>query len=51
MKCGARCFIVRIERHGKEEYHKVKARTPAGARKIIRREYGIETIVITVKQK
>lgn len=51
MRCGATCFIVEIVGNGEKTVKEVTARTPAEARKIIRREYGRETNVLKVKQK
>lgn len=51
MRCGAKCFIVEMEHKGDIVVQEVTARTPAGARKIIRGEYGPGTNILKVKQK
>ncbi|WP_200801590.1 hypothetical protein [Bacillus sinesaloumensis] len=50
MRCGAKCFIVHIEVNGKTEVKSVNARTPAEARKNIRKELGEETQILAVKE-
>ncbi len=39
MRCGAKCFIVEIETSTGRITKRVNARTPAGARKVIRATY------------
>ena len=52
MRCGAKCFIVCIEdEHGNIQEKLVQARTPAGARKIVRSTLGKETIIHHVMEK
>lgn len=51
MRCGAKCFIVEIEKSGEKKHVFVTARTPAGARKIIRKEYGNVISIISVKDR
>ncbi|MEH7225280.1 hypothetical protein V7112_15835 [Bacillus sp. JJ1566] len=51
MRCGAKCFLVEIEVDGKTEVRQVNARTPAEARKNIRKECGAETHILAVKEE
>lgn len=51
MRCGAKCFLVEIEVDGKIQVQPVNARTPAEARKNIRKELGIETQILAVKEE
>ncbi|MCC3356027.1 hypothetical protein [Bacillus sp. REN16] len=50
MRCGAKCFVVEIEVDGKSQVETVNARTPAEARKNIRKKCGVETHILAVKQ-
>lgn len=50
MRCGAKCFIVEMEKNGRMKREFVTARTPAGARKLIRGAYGRETIIASVRE-
>lgn len=50
MQCGAKCFIVEFESEGNKSSESVIARTPAAARKTLRRKYGKEMQVLTVKE-
>lgn len=49
MKCGAKCFIVTLEKDGVTKHDRVTARTTAAARKIIRRTYGNAIEIISVR--
>jgi len=52
MRCGAKCFIVYMEdENGNIQEQSVQARTPAGARKVVRSAFGKETIIHQVKEK
>lgn len=51
LRCGAKCFQVEMELDGKREVKSVDARTPAKARKAIRKVYGEHTPVISVRQR
>lgn len=51
MMCGSKCFIVEIERDGVKQTRPVNARTPAGARKVIRGEPGAEVKILSVKEE
>lgn len=52
MRCGAKCFLVEIEgQNGELTMKRVHARTPAGARKIVRTSCGNDTHIITVKEQ
>ncbi|MCM3600917.1 hypothetical protein M3175_09250 [Robertmurraya korlensis] len=48
MRCGAKCFLVTIERNGEKQIKPVTARSPVDARKTIRMEYGSETQILSV---
>lgn len=49
MKCGAKCFLVEIERQDKIETIPVNARTQAAARKVIRQTFGEHTHILSAK--
>ena len=49
MKCGAKCFLVEVEKDGIVETIAVDARTAVSARKVIRGEYGDAVQILTVK--
>lgn len=49
MMCGAKCFLVEIMLNGTKQAKQVTARTPIGARKVIRAEYGTAVDIVTVK--
>jgi len=51
MRCGAKCFMVEIEREGKKETLPVTARTSAGARKVVRLEHGEGVEILAVKEE
>jgi hypothetical protein len=51
MRCGAKCFLVEVEVDGKTQVQSVNARTPAEARKNIRKELGTETQILAVKEE
>lgn len=51
LRCGAKCFQAEMELDGKREVKSVDARTPAKARKAIRKVYGEHTPVISVRQR
>lgn len=50
MRCGAKCFLVRMEVDGKKQVKSVIARTPAEARKRFREEYGVKPQIISVRE-
>ncbi|WP_339229742.1 hypothetical protein NSQ77_06560 [Oceanobacillus sp. FSL K6-2867] len=50
MRCGEKCFHVKIEQDGKQLIKSINARTPAEARKTIRQEYGLSASVISVRK-
>lgn len=47
MKCGSKCFLVEIELNGEKKTKRINERTPVGARKAIRRQYGADAIIIS----
>lgn len=51
MQCGAKCFVVEIEKEGKTTQHAIDARSPASARKAIRRKYGKEIRILSALKK
>ncbi|WP_165439168.1 hypothetical protein [Bacillus timonensis] len=51
MRCGAKCFLVEIEVDGKAQLESINARTPAKARKSIRKKHGSETQILAVKEE
>lgn len=50
MRCGEKCFLVEIETDGELLTKTVNARTPAEARKTIRKEHGVRTPVLSVRK-
>ena len=51
MMCGSKCFLVEMERNGTKQVMQVTARTPIGARKVVKREYGAGVEIISVKEE
>ncbi|MEC2078343.1 hypothetical protein [Metabacillus fastidiosus] len=51
MRCGAKCFLVEMEIKGEKQIKSVTARTPVGARKTIRGEYGTEAHILSVTEE
>ncbi|HLR53055.1 MAG TPA: hypothetical protein VK072_09310 [Candidatus Avamphibacillus sp.] len=51
MRCGEKCFFVQTEVDGEKQTKPINARTPAEARKFFRKEYGKESIILSVKRK
>lgn len=50
MQCGAKCFIVQVERDGKVESMPVTARSSVQARKTVRLQYEDVVKVLTVRE-
>ena len=50
MQCGAKCFIVQVERDGKVESMPVTARSSVQARKKVRLQYEDVVKVLTVRE-
>lgn len=50
MQCGAKCFLVEIEIGGEKLVKSVTTRTPISARKVIRKKYGGEAQILSVKR-
>jgi len=48
MRCGTKRFIAKIELDGKKETKPIIARTPAEARRNIRKTYGEDTFIYSV---
>ncbi|WP_342512133.1 hypothetical protein MKY34_16065 [Sporosarcina sp. FSL K6-1522] len=51
MICGSKCFLVEMELDGTKQIKQVTARTPVGARKVIRGKYGAEVEILSVKKE
>jgi len=51
LRCGSKCFLVEVELNGEKQTKPVVTRTAAGARKIIRLEYGAEAQILTVTEE
>lgn len=51
MRCGAKRFHAEIEIEGEKKMLSLVARTPAEARKYIRRKYGELTQIISVRER
>ncbi|NYF25698.1 hypothetical protein HDC33_002554 [Sporosarcina sp. JAI121] len=51
MMCGSKCFLVEMKLNGTKQIKQVTARTPIGARKVIRGEYGADAEIMSVKEK
>lgn len=51
MRCGAKCFLVKIELKGETQIKSVTARTQVDARKTIRGEYGKEAVILSVSEE
>lgn len=51
MMCGSKCFLVKTELNGTKQINKVTARTPVGARKVVRSKYGADVEIISVKEE
>ena len=51
LRCGEKCFLVEIENDGKLLTQPINARTPAEARKTIRKVYGDKSPVISVRKR
>jgi len=50
MMCGSRCFLVEMKLDGIKVVKRVTARTPVGARKVIRGKYGDVVEILSVKE-
>jgi len=48
MRCGTKRFIATIDVHGKKVKKPIIARTPAEARKSVRKTYGEQTVIYSV---
>ncbi|MBO1003896.1 hypothetical protein ACFSKI_08150 [Pseudogracilibacillus auburnensis] len=51
MRCGSKCFLVEMKRNGMTETIPVTARSPIGARKVIRNEYAENVEILVVKEE
>ena len=51
MRCGAKCFVVEVEKHGMKQTIPITARTTAEVRKRVRLEYGAEINILSVRQE
>ena len=51
MMCGSKRFLVEIEINRESQIKQVSERTPAGARKEIRKEYGEKVEILSVREQ
>ncbi|WP_017547784.1 hypothetical protein [Salinicoccus carnicancri] len=51
MRCGTKCFIVTIERGDGRTVKEVAARSQVDARKMVRRFFGEDMIIRSVRRK
>jgi RNA polymerase-interacting CarD/CdnL/TRCF family regulator len=51
MRCGEKCFYVKLDKNNETVQIPVNARTTAGARKTIRNEFGKDVEIISVQTK
>ena len=49
MMCGSKRFLVEMKQNGTKQIKQVAERTPAGARKEIRKEYGEKVEILSVR--
>lgn len=49
MMCGSKRFLVEMKLNGTKQITQIAERTPAGARKEIRREYGENVEILSVR--
>lgn len=50
MLCGSKCFFVEMEGNGKKDTKSIIARTPAEARKTVRKKFGKKIEIISVRE-
>lgn len=51
MKCGSKHFLFEIEINGESKFKQIAERTPACARKEIRKEYGEYVEILSVREQ
>ena len=51
MRCGEKCFYVKIDKNNRTETLPVYARTTAEARTTVRRELGKQTSILSVRER
>jgi len=51
MKCGSKRFLVEIEINGESQIKLIPERTPAGARKEIRKQCGATVEILSVREQ
>lgn len=51
MMCGAKCFIVQFEKDGERKEKRIYARTPAKARRVMRKNTDVPIEIISVRQQ
>jgi mitochondrial fission protein ELM1 len=51
LRCGAKCFQVELEKDSGKLLKPVVARTPAEVRKRIRKEFGTEVQIVSVREE
>lgn len=51
MVCGSSCFIINFKKDGENRWERVKAKTPAKARKVLKKEMGPKITIISVRNE
>lgn len=51
MRCGEKCFLVHIDMDGEEQTQFINARSPAEARKTLRKRYGKALEILSVREE
>lgn len=51
MRCGAKCFQIEIALQNNRKITSVNARTPANARRLIKKKYGSHVTIISAIEK
>lgn len=51
MRCGAKRFLAEIKIDGEQFTKSIFARTPSEARKSIRKSYGANTVIISIRMQ
>jgi len=51
MRCGTKCFIVTIERDDEQAVKEVAARSQVDARKMVRKRFGEDMTIRSVRRK
>lgn len=51
MKCGSKCFLIEMELDGETIIKRINERTPVSARKVIRKQYGADAVIISAVEE